>query len=190
MIVSKSVRCFIELLILRSQAEKHPIYVQHGAAGLHLARLHRSLSDGQEHLVLRRELVLQVPILLQGFQHSDPMTGATGSVCPRPPSTSSSRGVFSHPHTHTHTHRCFFSFPHRPLVPPDSSMCSFITVLNTDYATAFDSVSPLHSRRHPTSGDIAFVSSDDFSLLDYRQCFRALDLLLKAVLFSAMTLSL
>ncbi len=28
LIVSKSVRCFIELLILRSQAEKHPIYVQ------------------------------------------------------------------------------------------------------------------------------------------------------------------
>lgn len=107
-----SVRCFVELLILCSQAEKHPIHVQHAAAGLHLARLHRSLSDGQEHLVLRRELVLQVPVLLQGFQHSDPMTGATGSVCPRRPSTSSSRGVFSHP-----------SFPHRPLAPPDSSIC-------------------------------------------------------------------
>ncbi len=118
LIVSKSVRCFIELLILRSQAEKHPIYVQHGAAGLHLARLHRSLSDGQEHLVLRRELVLQVPVLLQGFQHSDPMTGATGSVCPRPPSTSSSRGVFSHTHTHTGVSLAFLTGRSFHLTPP------------------------------------------------------------------------
>ncbi len=36
-----------------------------------MARFHRPFADGQKHLVLRRQLVLQVPLLFQSLQHHE-----------------------------------------------------------------------------------------------------------------------
>lgn len=127
----------------RTQAEKHQIHVQHRVAGLHLACFHRSLSDGQEHLVLRRELVLQVPVVLQSVQHSEPMTAAHRKC------------VSSSSTTSCPTHRCFLSFPHRPFVLLTALLMTrllffkvspfIMTVLNTDYiCNCIYSISPLY----------------------------------------------
>lgn len=56
-----------------SQAEEHPLFLQHHPGGAHLARLHRPIPDGQKHLVFRGEPLLQIPLLLQSLLHHEIM---------------------------------------------------------------------------------------------------------------------
>lgn len=56
-----------------SQAEEHPLFLQHHPGGAHLACLHRPIPDGQKHLVFRGEPLLQIPLLLQSLLHHEIM---------------------------------------------------------------------------------------------------------------------
>lgn len=59
------------LFVFFLQVAKHPLHLQHGPGHPDLARLHRAFADGAQHLVLRGQHVLQVPVLLQGVQHDE-----------------------------------------------------------------------------------------------------------------------
>lgn len=52
-----------------SQAEKHPLHLQHRVGGIHMEGLHRPLPDGPKHLVLCGQPLFQVPVLLPRVQH-------------------------------------------------------------------------------------------------------------------------
>lgn len=60
------------------QAEEHPLHLQHRPGCALLARLHRPIPDGQEHLVLCGEPLLQVPLLLQSILQHEIRIQATG----------------------------------------------------------------------------------------------------------------
>lgn len=53
------------------QVAKYPLHLQHSPGDPDLACLYRTLADGAQHLVLRGQPVLQVPVLLQGIQHHE-----------------------------------------------------------------------------------------------------------------------
>lgn len=67
------------------QVAKHPLHLQHGPGDPDLARLHRPLADGAQHLVLRGQPVLQVPVLLQGVQHHEILNLVPFPSLPPPP---------------------------------------------------------------------------------------------------------
>lgn len=56
---------------LLPQAPEHPLPLQHLPVSHHLAPPHRKVSGGQERLVLHCELLLQVPLVLQGPQRAE-----------------------------------------------------------------------------------------------------------------------
>lgn len=68
-------------VLFMSQAEEHPLLLQRNPGGAHLARLHCPLSDGQKHLVLCGEPLLQVPLLLQSFLHHEIMRLGEAARC-------------------------------------------------------------------------------------------------------------
>lgn len=61
------------------QAEEHPLHLQHHPGGVYLAHIHRPIPDGQKHLVLCGEPLLQIPVLLQSFFDHEIMTEGCGS---------------------------------------------------------------------------------------------------------------